>query len=147
MQANYASDGRNDKPSPPDTVVVVTTNSEYAGCRDVNQSVISRMDLVFDLDEPTEKELVDRVAAITGCEDNDSLKGMADVVKAIQERSRELSITDGSCGMRELIAWVQSFMITGSMTESTEFTILSSLSATPENREEIRETCVTPRVA
>jgi MoxR-like ATPase len=131
----------------PDTVVVVTTNSEYAGCRDVNQSVISRMNLVFDLDEPTEKELVDRVAAITGCEDTESLKIMADVVKAIQERSRELSITDGSCGMRELIAWTQSFMITGSMTESAEFTILSSLSATPENREEIRETCVTPRAA
>ena len=131
----------------PDTVVVVTTNNEYAGCRDVNQSVISRMNLVFDLDEPSEKELADRVAAITGCEDTDSMKVMADAVKAIQERSRELSITDGSCGMRELIAWVQSFMITGNMNESAEYTILSSLSATPENREEIRETCVTPRVA
>ena len=33
----------------PDTVVVITTNNNYAGCRDMNQSVISRMNLIMDV--------------------------------------------------------------------------------------------------
>lgn len=34
----------------PDTTIVVTTNHDYAGCRPMNQSVISRMNMVIDMD-------------------------------------------------------------------------------------------------
>jgi len=131
----------------PDAVVIVTTNNDYSGCRDMNQSVISRMNLVIDMDEPTEKELVSRVSAITGCTDEENLTLMASVVKDIQTRCISAHIRDGCCGMREFISWVQSYMITGNMAESTEYTIISSVSADPVNREDIRNTCISPKAA
>src|SRR5699024_2074671 len=44
----------------PDTVIIVTTNSDYAGCRDVNQSIISRMDLIYDIEAPDLATMVKR---------------------------------------------------------------------------------------
>ena len=131
----------------PDTVVIVTTNNDYSGCRDINQSVISRMNLVMDIDEPTEKEVMERVTAITGFDDEDVLKTMVDVVTRMQKHCRETLITDGSCGMRELISWVDSFKITLDMAESAEYTILSSATADPESREVLRSTCVGVSIA
>jgi len=131
----------------PDTVVVVTTNNDYAGCRDINQSIISRMNLIMDVDEPSKKDLVERVEAITGCDNDEALNLMATVIKDIQHHCRSLHIFDGSCGMRELISWAQSFMVTGNMAESAEYTVISSVSADPANRAQIKETCILPRVA
>lgn len=53
----------------PDTTIVITTNNDYAGCKQMNQSVISRMNLVIDLDEPDEDTQVERAMAVTGCKD------------------------------------------------------------------------------
>lgn len=50
----------------PDTVIIVTTNSDYAGCRDVNQSIISRMDLIYDIEAPDLATMVKRVMNVTG---------------------------------------------------------------------------------
>ena len=36
----------------PDTVVIVTTNVSYEGCRSMNQSVVDRMSLVKDIELP-----------------------------------------------------------------------------------------------
>ena len=53
-------------------------------------------------------------------------------------------IDDGCCGVRELINWVQSYMISGDMMESARYTILSSVSADAENRKAIQTTCLDP---
>ena len=37
---------------PPDTVVVITTNISYEGCRGMNQSVLDRMDLAQNVELP-----------------------------------------------------------------------------------------------
>ena len=50
----------------PDTIVVVTTNIGYEGCRSLNQSILSRMDLIMDMEEPDVDTLVKRVSGITG---------------------------------------------------------------------------------
>jgi len=131
----------------PDTVVIITTNSDYSGCREINQSVISRMNLVLDIDEPSEDDLVARVSAITGCTDIESISLMASVIKDIQRRCRKTMISDGSCGVREFISWTQSFMITRDMEESARYTVASSVSANPESREEIWNTCIAPKIA
>ena len=49
----------------PDMVIVVTTNNDYAGCKPLNQSVISRMSVLIDLMEPDEETLVERVVGVT----------------------------------------------------------------------------------
>ena len=56
-------------------------------------------------------------------------------------------ITDGSCGVRELISWVQSYMVSGNVLESASYTVLSSASSDPENRAEIFSTCLEGKFA
>ena len=126
----------------PDTVIVVTTNSDYAGCRDMNQSIISRMDLVYDIEAPNLATMVKRVMNVTGCTDEQETTKMATVVRDIAERCQQTMITDGSCGMRELKAWVLSAMITKDPYESALSTIISSASADPDNRADLISTCL-----
>ncbi len=129
----------------PNTVIVITTNNDYAGCKDVNQSVISRMNLVMDIEQPEIETMVERVCGVTGCKDLVAVRRMAEAVDEIALRCRETMITDGCCGMRELIAWVQSFMICGNELEAARYTVLSSVSGDPENRAEILNTCLSPK--
>ena len=126
----------------PDTIIVVTTNIEYAGCKGINQSVISRMNLIMDIDEPDEDTLVARVLGITGCTDKSAVVTMARIVKSISEYCRQNLITDGCCGVRELISWVQSYMICKDIEAAANITVLSSVSADVDSREEIRQNCI-----
>jgi MoxR-like ATPase len=126
----------------PDTVIVVTTNSDYSGCRDMNQSVISRMDLIYDVAPPDLLTMVKRVMNVTGCTDEQETTKMAIVVRDIAERCRQTMITDGSCGMRELKAWVLSTMVTKDPYESALSTVISSASADPDNRADLITTCL-----
>ncbi|MDR2696260.1 MAG: ATPase [Deltaproteobacteria bacterium] len=128
----------------PDCVIVATTNHDYAGCRDVNQSVISRMEMIIDIDQLDVDTMTERACGPTGCKDLTAVRRMAETVDSIAARCRELMIRDGSCGMRELIAWVQSFMVCGDELEAARHTVLSSVSADPENRAEIYNTCLAP---
>lgn len=131
----------------PDTVVVVTTNNNYAGCRDMNQSVISRMNLIMDIDEPDVDTLTERVMKVTGCTDKSAVSDMAASVQEISERCRETMINDGSCGVRELISWVQSYMVCGNVLEAAKYTVLSSVSGDPENRADILSSCLEQKFA
>lgn len=128
----------------PDTVVVITTNNDYEGCHALNQSVISRMDFILDMEEPDTNVLIDRVANITGFQERSKIKIMAKIVQSIQQYCRMNLIEDGCCGVRELISWVQSYMVCGDMMEAARYTILPSVSADEENREEILTTCLDP---
>lgn len=129
----------------PDCVVIVTTNIGYEGCRDMNQSVLSRMNLIIDFDQPDTATMANRVIKLTGCADKGAVRQMVECVGEIIRCCREKSITDGSCGMRELIAWVQSFMVTHDILAAAKYTVLSAVSGDPENREEILSSCLLPR--
>jgi MoxR-like ATPase len=131
----------------PDTVVIVTTNNNYAGCRDMNQSVISRMNLIMDIEEPDVDTLTERVMKVTGCTDKSAVCDMAASVQEISERCRETMINDGSCGVRELISWVQSYMVCGNVLEAAKYTVLSSVSGDPENRADILSSCLEQKFA
>ena len=128
----------------PDTVVVITTNVSYEGCRALNQSILSRMDFILDMEEPDQRTVVKRVLGITGCKDKDAVKQMAKIIQSIQETCRKNMIDDGCCGVRELISWVQSYMVCGDISEAARYTILPSVSADPENREMIQTSCLDP---
>lgn len=126
----------------PDTVIIVTTNSDYAGCRDMNQSIISRMDLIYDVAAPDLATMVKRVMNVTGFTDEQEATKMALVVRDIAERCHQTMITDGSCGMRELKSWILSTMITKDPYESALSTIISSASSDPDNRADLISTCL-----
>ena len=130
----------------PDTVVVVTTNSDYEGCKNLNQSVISRMDLVFDVEQPNIETVVERICGITGCTEKKTVFEMAKTVEMIQSQCHDLMILDGCCGMLELIAWVQSYMVSHDLEKSAGFTVLSAVSSDAENRKAIYDTCFAPQL-
>ena len=131
----------------PDTMIIATTNAGYEGCRPINQSIISRMDLIFDTELPSVETMVDRVMKITGFEDEALATKMALVVRDIEDRCHKTMITDGSTGMREYKAWVQSTMVTGDPYESALLTVIGSASADADNRAELVSTCLDPQFA
>ena len=98
--------------------------------------------MVIDMDAPDEETMVERVLAITGCSDKKSVRTMTQIVRSIAQYCQDNLITDGCCGVRELIAWVQSFMVCGDIQEAAHYTILSSVTADSESRIEIEGSCL-----
>ena len=131
----------------PDTVVIVTTNVSYEGCRSMNQSVVDRMSLVKDIELPEPEVMVQRVMAVTGCADEYLVSQMVQVVNDMADYCRKNSITDGACGMRSLIDWVISAEISGDPYLSAKYTVISKATADEEDREALITTILDPMFA
>lgn len=109
--------------------------------------IISRMNLIMDMEEPNVDTLTERTMKVTGCTDKAVVSNMASSIQEISERCRETMINDGSCGVRELISWVQSYMVCGNALEAAKYTVLSSVSSDPENRADILSSCLEQKFA
>lgn len=131
----------------PDTVVIVTTNVSYEGCRQMNQSVVDRMSLVKDIELPEPEVMVQRAMAVTGCVDEYLVSQMVQVVNDMADYCRKNSITDGACGMRSLIDWVISAEISGDPYLSAKYTVISKATADEEDREALITTILDPMFA
>lgn len=131
----------------PDTVVIVTTNVSYEGCRSMNQSVVDRMSLVKDIELPEPEVMVQRAMAVTGCADEYLVSQMVQVVNDMADYCRKNSITDGACGMRSLIDWVISAEISGDPYLSAKYTVISKATADGEDREALITTILDPMFA
>ena len=128
----------------PDTVVVVTTNITYEGCRSLNQSVVDRMSLVEDIELPAPEVMAQRAMAVTGATDEYQVTQMVQVVNDMAEYMRKNGITDGACGMRSLIDWVTSTEITGDPYRSALCTIISKATSDEEDRETLKTAILEP---
>ena len=128
----------------PDTVVVVTTNVTYEGCRGLNQSVVDRMSLVEDIELPAPEVMAQRAMAVTGATDEYQVTQMVEVVNTMSEYMRKNGITDGTCGMRSLIDWITSTEITGDPYKSALSTIISKATSDEEDRETLKTTILEP---
>lgn len=131
----------------PDTVVIVTTNVSYEGCRQMNQSVVDRMSLVKDIELPEPEVMVQRAMGVTGCADEYLVSQMVQVVNDMVDYCRKNSITDGACGMRSLIDWVISAEISGDPYLSAKYTVISKATADEEDREALITTILDPMFA
>ncbi len=128
----------------PDTIVIITTNISYEGCRGMNQSIIDRMSLVRDVELPTPEVMVQRAMSVTGATDELMVSDMVRVVNDMADYCRKNSITDGSVGMRSLIDWIVSTEITGDVYQSALQTVVSKASAEEEDREALIATILEP---
>ena len=131
----------------PDTVIVVTTNIDYEGCRGINQSVIDRMNLVLDIELPPAEVMAQRAMSQTGCEDDYQVSRMVQVVNDMADFCRKNGVTDGSCGMRGLIDWIISTEITDDPYESALHTIVSKATANEEDRHALTASVLEPLFA
>lgn len=118
----------------PDTVIVLTTNSEYEGCRSMNQSVISRMNMVVDFEVPSDRVLIDRIMKASDFSDEPTVKKMVAVMHAIATECERNGTSDGSVGIRELIDWARSVKVTSDPYTSAMYTIIGSATADGEVR-------------
>lgn len=133
----------------PDTVIIMTTNSDYEGCGKIQQSVLSRMDIVMQIENPSIAETVERTKAKTGFKEKMLLAKMANVMNEINTFCREHDIRDGVCGPRELKNWAQESILVQMAEDGTDVpmessvitalfpTLLSKVSQSPEDVEDV----------
>ena len=91
----------------PDFCVIMTTNQDYDGCNNIQQSVLSRMQNKRHIANPTQDELVSRTISETKFPDKSVLKTMAAIIQEMNEFCNKADVTDGVCGPRELSNWAK----------------------------------------
>ena len=109
----------------PDCVVIFTTNVSYVGCKKPNQSVLRRMNGVYDVNTPDVPVICQRVKANTNFEDNKMLTKMVQCAKKIENHLKNEMIDDGVCGVSEIIDWVSTYQIIDDIVEAARSTIVS----------------------
>lgn len=132
----------------PECVIIFTSNSDYEGCENVNQSVLSRMALVHVMPNPSAKIMAERVAARVPFKDMAVLNRMADTIETISKYCKENGIDDGVCGPRELENWAMRVIVKAKIS-NTDFyddaligeagvvTVLNKSSQNEDDRAEI----------
>lgn len=97
----------------PDCTFIFTSNDEYEGCCNLNQSVLDRMSLVYRIENPPEKVMKERIMNRLNFPDEKLLDRMVQVIYALSDASKKKGITDGVCGYRSLENWCMAAMIKG----------------------------------
>lgn len=94
------------------TVIIFTSNDEYEGTVNLNQSVLSRMGHVVWFEHASIDEMASRTKnLVSDFKDDARLREMAKIISDINVFCRENGITSGVCGQRELNSWAMETMI------------------------------------
>ncbi len=94
-----------------DATFIFTSNDEYEGTCNLNQSVLDRMSMVYRIDNPPKQAMKERIMARLSFPDASVLDRMIDVIYAVSEAAKERGINDGVCGYRSLENWCMATMI------------------------------------
>lgn len=131
----------------PETVILLTTNMGYRGCKGFNESVLSRMRMVLYSEPLTSEEMVYRIQKKVTVLEPGMLKKMADAVCAIQKHCRTEMITGGVCGYREYEDWVWAYLVQKDVRKAALRTVVAKAAPEEEEREEIYKTQILTRFA
>lgn len=103
----------------PDSVFIFTSNMNYKGCKSLQESVLSRINIRREIKTPEVEILANRAEA--QCKNTvkeapklpkDIIVKMATISKEIDEYCKDHDITDGVCGPRELNDWCKKAIMT-----------------------------------
>lgn len=134
----------------PDSIIVFTTNMNYAGCKDLNESLKSRATTIIDFDELSEADMVNRVLSradtkqlmkengVVVSEARKMANLMAKTRSMLDEYVREQYIAGSVQGYREFAGWFKKWLYTGDARKAAESTIISHITGDPELKEDIR---------
>lgn len=123
-------------------VIVLTTNQDYAGCRQINASVLSRMEFTQFVDGLSEEELVRRAGSEPTCiMDEEFLATMAHVYTRLCEICVEESLY-GDASYRTFLSWVNNTCLCGDAIAAAEYTVINKMafSSDLDAKEKLRET-------
>ena len=112
----------------PDTVIVMTFNSDYEGTRRLNQAVKSRMTLKGRFQLPEDDVLADRISHNSGLKDLSVIKKMVKVMHRIRKVLNDCGETNGACSVREIQSWAQATDILSDPYQAAMATIVPSAS-------------------
>ena len=85
----------------PDFFCIVTTNSNYYGCKPMNEAFRSRFQLAVKLDTPDHDEIKERVKSKCNVQDDDNLEMIASIYDSIKETIKNEDIR-GDLSLRNL---------------------------------------------
>lgn len=121
----------------PDCIVIFTTNVSYVGCKKPNQSVLRRMNGVYDINTPSVADICKRVKANTKFDDSSLLTKIVKCAQSIEEFLQDSQIDDGVCGVSEIIDWVSTVQIIGDVVEAARSTVITKATDDPIEQAEI----------
>ena len=124
----------------PETVILLTTNIGYKGCRGFNESVLSRMRMIHYCEPLTAKGMVERVLKRVSGMERKTLEKMAETVCEIQKYCRTEMITGGVCGYREFEDWVWASLVQKDICGAAKRTVVAKAAPEADEREEIYKT-------
>ncbi len=110
----------------PDCIIVLTANVDYEGTRRLNQAVKSRCALKGKFELPDDGALIEMIRLDSSYDEEDVIRKMIQAMKAIRKVLNETGTTDGSCGVREVIAWAAATKILGDPYRAAMHTIIPS---------------------
>ena len=116
----------------PDCVIIMTTNDDYAGCKEMNQSVLSRCTPVI-LPELDRDEMVEQLEKECEWECPEEIGKMVDVYFACLQAAEQNEIYDGVIDRRSLADWVTASSLTGNFYEEGMNCFISKCTREKEN--------------
>lgn len=124
----------------PNSVVILSTNLEYAGCRELNFSSVSRMDMPYFVPGLTEAQMVERAQKHGISFSNDLLKKMAHAFALIIDLVDKDGI-HGECSYRRFFDWCKYTAIYGDVLEAAEASLIhaAAFSSSEEEKAKIRQ--------
>lgn len=78
----------------PETIVVITTNRDYEGCRPLNQALRDRFNISKKVKLPSKEEQISRLKAATHCTNNAMLENLVSASKSLNEFLHNEGIND-----------------------------------------------------
>lgn len=126
----------------PDAVVIFTSNVDYVACRDIDQSIISRMDEIYSLEPLSKEMMISRVKSKIGFDDDMLLAQMVNVLMDIRQYCEKNRLKDGCVGMRELYAWVTKYRVNKNVIKAAARTIIPSATKAEKHRKELEMSVV-----
>lgn len=130
----------------PDAIIIITTNVDYEGCRPMNESVMDRMNLIFDINLPTKEVLAQRAMSITGETDEDLVMRLVNLVDTLSTHCKNRGISGGNVGMRGLIDCLRSYRVTNDLAKSVQRTIIGKATSDIEVRDKLITEVVEPTI-
>lgn len=96
----------------PDSIIVYSTNTDYSGCHELNQSVLSRQ-VRYTLNDVSDVVLSQRITSETGFNNKAIINKMIAVYRQMKQLAATKGIEDGAIDIRSLIDWGAANLING----------------------------------
>lgn len=122
----------------PDSVIVFTTNTDYEGCRPLNESVLDRFPMKFFIDLPNQATLIARAMKVTGLTDTTMITNCLNVLNETREYLLGQGCGVGNVGPRLLYDWLDAISMGSDPVTEAEYTLLASATDDEELKEYIR---------